>query len=157
MTEDPAVGDRVIVRRVIAASRERVFRNWTEPEQLKRWWGPDGFSCPAAEVDLRPGGTYRLVMLAPGGAPQMAVTGTYRKVDPPALLVYTWRWDTGPAASHEESLVTVEFHRLGEERTEVIVTHDRFPAGHDASPYRSGWEEGLEKLDAAITKGESNA
>jgi len=53
--------------------------------------------------------------------------------------------------------VTVEFNHLGDERTEVIVTHDRFPAGHDASPYRSGWEEGLEKLDLAITKGESNA
>ena len=79
MTDDPAVGDRVIVRRVIAASRERVFRSWTEPGQLKRWWGPGGFSCPAAEVDLRPGGTYRLVMLAPGGAPEMSVTGTYRK------------------------------------------------------------------------------
>ena len=157
MTEDPAAGERVIVRRVIAASRERVFRNWTEAEQLKRWWGPGGFSCPAAEVDLRPGGTYRLVMLAPGGAPQMSVTGTYRKVAPPALLVYTWRWDTGPAASDEESLVTVEFHHLDDERTEVIVTHDRFPAGHDASPYRSGWEEGLKKLDIAITKGESNA
>jgi len=157
MTEDPAAGERVIVRRVIAASRERVFRNWTEAEQLKRWWGPGGFSCPAAEVDLRPGGTYRLVMLAPGGAPEMSVTGTYREVDPPALLVYTWRWDTGPAASNEESLVTVEFHQLDDERTEVIVTHDRFPVGHDASPYRSGWEEGLEKLDLAITKGESNA
>jgi uncharacterized protein YndB with AHSA1/START domain len=103
MTEDPTAGERVIVRRVIAASRERVFRNWTEPEQLTRWWGPGGFSCPAAEVDLRPGGTYRLVMLAPGGAPQMSVTGTYRTVDPPALLVYTWRWDTGPAASNEAS------------------------------------------------------
>jgi hypothetical protein len=51
----------------------------------------------------------------------------------------------------------VEFNRLGDERTEVIVIHDRFPAGHDASPYRSGWEEGLEKLDLVITKGESNA
>ena len=77
MTEDPTAGKRVIVRRVIAASQERVFRSWTEPEQLKRWWGPGGFSCPAAEVDLRPGGTYRLVMLAPGGAPEMSVTGTY--------------------------------------------------------------------------------
>jgi uncharacterized protein YndB with AHSA1/START domain len=157
MTEDSTVGERVIVRRVIAASRERVFRNWTEPEQLKRWWGPAGFSCPAAEVDLRPGGTYRLVMLAPGGAPEMSVTGTYRTVDPPALLVYTWRWDTGPAASNDESLVTVEFNHLDDQRTEVIVTHDRFPTGHDASPYRSGWEEGLGKLNIAVTQGESNA
>ena len=58
MTNEPAVGERVVVRRVIGASRERVFRNWTEPEQLRRWWGPGGFTCPDAQVDLRTGGTY---------------------------------------------------------------------------------------------------
>jgi uncharacterized protein YndB with AHSA1/START domain len=157
VTEDPTTGERVIVRRVIAAARERVFRNWTEPDLLKRWWGPGGFTCPVAEVDLRPGGTYRLVMLPAGGAPEMSVTGTYREIDPPARLVYTWRWGSGPAASDHESIVTVEFMHVEDERTEVIVTHDRFPAGHDTSPYRSGWEEGLEKLDVAIRKGNVNA
>jgi uncharacterized protein YndB with AHSA1/START domain len=86
----------------------------------------------------------------------MSVTGTYREVDPPALLVYTWRWDTGPAASEAESLVRVEFDDLGNGRTEVTVTHDRFPIGHDPSPYRSGWDEGLEKLDALV-RGEVDA
>jgi uncharacterized protein YndB with AHSA1/START domain len=150
VTKDPATGQRVIVRRVVAAARDRVFRNWTEPDLLKRWWGPGGFTCPAVEVDLRLGGTYRLVMLPPGGAPEMSVTGTYREIDPPARLVYTWRWDTGPATSNEESLVTVEFTPVDDNRTEVIVTHDRFPDGHDTSPYRSGWEEGLEKLDVIL-------
>ena len=91
MTHEPAVGEHVVVRRVIGAARERVFRNWTEPEQLRRWWGPGGFTCPEAQVDLRPGGTYRLVMRAPGGGPLMSVAGTYRTVDPPALLIYTSR------------------------------------------------------------------
>ena len=68
----------------------------------------------------------------PGGGPLMSVAGTYRTIDPPALLVYTWRWDTGPAASDHESLVTVEFADLGDGRTEVVVTHERFPADHDA-------------------------
>ena len=49
--------------------------------------------------------------------------------------------------------MTVEFHDLGDGRTEVVVTHERFPAGHDVSPYRSGWDEGLEKLDAIATGG----
>ena len=153
MTDEPEVGERVVIRRVIGAPRERVFRNWTEPEQLRRWWGPGGFTCPDAQVDLKIGGTYRLVMQAPGGGPLMSVAGTYSTVDPPALLVYTWRWDTGPAASDHESLVTVEFNDLGNGRTEVVVTHERFPAGHDVSPYRSGWDEGLEKLDAITTGG----
>jgi len=53
--------------------------------------------------------------------------------------------------------VTVEFHDLGDRRTEVIVTHERFPADHDASPYRSGWDEGLDKLAAITTRGEVDA
>jgi uncharacterized protein YndB with AHSA1/START domain len=87
----------------------------------------------------------------------MSVTGSYREVEPPRLLVYTWRWDSGPAASDDESLVTVEFSELHDGRTEVTVTHDRFAPGHDTSPYRSGWEEGLEKLGALIERGEGNA
>jgi uncharacterized protein YndB with AHSA1/START domain len=156
MTNGESAGERVVVRRVIAARRERVFRNWTDPQQLRRWWGPGGFACPEATVDLRPGGTYRLVMQPPGDGPIMSVTGTYREVRPPALLVYTWRWDSGPAASDHESLVTVSFDDLGDGRTEVTVRHDRFPPDHDRSPYRSGWEEGLLKLEAAI-KGDVDA
>jgi uncharacterized protein YndB with AHSA1/START domain len=152
------VDGRVVVRRVIVARRERVFHNWTDPDQLRRWWGPGGFSCPEAVVDLRLGGTYRLVM-QPDHGPTMSITGTYREIEPPARLVYTWRWDTGPAASDHESVVTVDFDDLGDGRTAVTVTHDRLPPDHDTSPYRSGWEEGLEKLDAAMNgrDGEVNA
>jgi uncharacterized protein YndB with AHSA1/START domain len=157
VTEDNAMGERVVVRRVIAAAPERVFRNWTDPEQLRRWWGPGGFTCPEATVDLRPGGTYRLVMQAPGDGPLMSVTGTYRQIDAPSRLVYTWQWDSGPAASDDQSLVTVTFDELENGQTQVTVTHDRFPPGHDPSPYRSGWQEGLEKLATATLEGEVNA
>jgi uncharacterized protein YndB with AHSA1/START domain len=86
----------------------------------------------------------------------MSVTGTYREVEPPRLLVYTWQWDSGPAASDQESLVRVEFTELEGGRTEVTVTHDRFPPGHDASPYRSGWEQGIDKLGALVESGDIN-
>jgi uncharacterized protein YndB with AHSA1/START domain len=88
---DQGSSDAVVVRRAVAAGRERVFNSWTDPDQLRRWWGPSGFTCPEAVVDLRPGGSYRLVMQPPGGGPLMSVTGTYREVDPPTRLVYTWR------------------------------------------------------------------
>jgi uncharacterized protein YndB with AHSA1/START domain len=92
-------------------------------------------------------------MQPPGDGPLMSVTGTYREIRPPALLVYTWRWDSGPAASEDESLVTVSFDEVGEGRTQVTVTHDRFPPGQDPSPYRSGWEQALEKLDRTTLEG----
>jgi uncharacterized protein YndB with AHSA1/START domain len=88
---------RVEVVRTIEAPREDVFRAWTDPEQIRSWWGPGEFTCPEAEIDLRPGGSYRLVMQPTAGDP-FVVAGTYREVEPPARLVYTWRWETGPAA-----------------------------------------------------------
>ena len=58
MTDANPIGERVVVGRIIAARREQVFRHWTDPDQLRRWWGPGGFTCPEVVVDLRPGGTY---------------------------------------------------------------------------------------------------
>src|SRR5206468_2541018 len=73
---------------VFDAPRDVVFAAWTEPEQLKRWWGPGIFETVFAEVDLRPGGRYELV-LEPGS---MRLVGEFREVTPPRRLVYTWRW-----------------------------------------------------------------
>ncbi len=89
--------DHVEIVRTIEAPREQVFRAWTDPDELRRWWGPGEFRCPEAQVDLRPGGSYRLVMQPTAGDP-FVLGGTYREVEPPARLVYTWRWETGPAA-----------------------------------------------------------
>ena len=145
MTEDPAEAGRIEVARMIDAPREDVFQAWTDPDQLRSWWGPGEFTCPEAEVDLRPGGCYRLVM-QPAGGDSFVVAGTYREVDPPARLVYTWRWETGPAADGSESLVSVDFHERGS-RTELVLTHTDFPASHGPAPYQMGWEGGLDKFE----------
>src|SRR5450755_1937030 len=128
MTPEAGAHDPVQLTRLIPARRDQVFLAWTEPEQLRRWWGPGAFTCPEAEVDLRPGGSYRLVMAPTEGDP-FVLGGTYREVDPPARLVYTWRWETGPAADGSESLVTVEFRERGAQ-TELVLTHTDFPESH---------------------------
>jgi uncharacterized protein YndB with AHSA1/START domain len=144
-----ATGDTaVVVRRLVAAPPERVFKAWTDPAQLSEWWGPANFTCPVAEVDLRAGGHYRLVMQAVAG-PEMALSGTYLTVEPPHRLVYTWHWESGPAGGEPDSVVTVEFlDRDGD--TEVVVTHGQFPPGHDISQYKGGWIDALDKLEAAF-------
>ena len=146
MTEDQ---DALRMVRIIDAPRDQVFRAWTDPEHLRSWWGPGAFTCPEAEVDLRPGGDYRLVMQPTEGEP-FVLGGTYREVEPPARLVYTWRWETGPAADGSESLVTVEFEDRGEQ-TELTLTHTDFPPGHGEAPYRMGWEGGFEKFETLLT------
>lgn len=57
----------IATTRILDASRDRVFRAWTDPEQLARWWGPKGFTNTFYEFDLRPGGAWRFVMHAPDG------------------------------------------------------------------------------------------
>ena len=138
--------------RLVRAPRERVWRAWTNPEELKRWWGPGLFTTPSAEVDLRPGGRYRLVMQPPGGE-ALLLTGTFREVVPPERLVYTWRWEVG-VPDAPESLVTVRFVDRGGE-TEVVLRHEHEP-GSVLDPYRTGWESGLEKLASLLEMAEGS-
>lgn len=134
--------------RLIPAPRERVFEAWTDPDQLRRWWGPGLFTTSVAQMDLRPGGRYELVMQPPEGQ-ALILVGTFREVRPPERLVYTWRWEAGVPSSGE-SIVTVEFHdRDG--ATEVVLTHADLPPGESVAPYRDGWESGLDKLERTLT------
>lgn len=59
---------QIVTSRVIDAPREAVFRAWTDPGKLARWWGPEGFTNTFQEFDLKPGGNWRFVMKAPDGA-----------------------------------------------------------------------------------------
>jgi uncharacterized protein YndB with AHSA1/START domain len=154
MTADSS-SDAVRISRIIDAPREEVFRAWTDPQQLRQWWGPGEFSCPEAQVDLRPGGTYRLAMQPAEGDP-FIVGGTYHEVEEPRRLVYTWRWETGPAADGSESLVTVEFNERGE-HTELVLTHTDFPASHGPAPYQMGWDGGLDKFEAVLRESSVDA
>jgi uncharacterized protein YndB with AHSA1/START domain len=130
------------------APRELVFAAWTEPERLKQWWGLGFFETVSAEIDLRPGGRYEL-LLEPGS---MRLVGEFREVAPPQRLVYTWRWIEG-VPDTRESLVTVEFREAGA-GTEVILLHDNFAV----EMYDEGWRSGLDKLRAFLRTEEiSNA
>jgi uncharacterized protein YndB with AHSA1/START domain len=152
----PDAGDEVVqITRLIDAPREEVFQAWTDPAHLRQWWGPGEFTCPAADMDLRVGGGYRLVMQAGAGDP-FVLGGVFREVEPPTRLVYTWRWETGPAADGSESLVTVEFHDRGPQ-TELVLTHSEFPESHGPAPYAMGWEGGLVKLERLLMGSDVNA
>jgi uncharacterized protein YndB with AHSA1/START domain len=134
--------------RRFTAPRERVFRAWTEPEALKRWWIPkQGFSVPEVAIDLRAGGGYRVTMQNPAGE-RFALTGTYREVRPPERLVYTWRWE-GTREGGRETLVTVEFRDLGA-ATEVTVVHELFPDAAACARHRDGWSGCLDRLPGAL-------
>jgi uncharacterized protein YndB with AHSA1/START domain len=138
MVENAAVR----VARTIPAPPEDVFRAWTEPERLAGWFGPGAFTVVTAELDLRPGGAYRIVFAGHPSGP-VTLVGAYREIDPPRRLAFTWSWrHSWP--DQPESLVTVELADAPGGATEVVVTHSRF--GTDEAAYRGGWESGLDKL-----------
>jgi uncharacterized protein YndB with AHSA1/START domain len=130
--------------RVFDASRDDVFRAWTDPAELASWWGPGEFTCPEANVDLRPGGNYRLVM-QPTQGDAMVLIGTYREVQPPERLVYTWKWESG-WPDPTELVVTVEFRDLGE-KTEVVLKQEGMTSEDGVGMQRWGWDGGLDKLE----------
>ena len=138
------------ITRTFAAPRERVFRAWTEPEQLKRWWGPPGYGTPVAEVDLRVGGRYRFGMRHLPDGEIFYLSGTYREVTPPARLVYTWRWEGEPDG--QESRVTVEFNDRGAS-TDVVVLHEMFASRDERDKHEQGWTGCLERLVETLAAG----
>ena len=77
----------LVITREFDAPRERVWKAWTDPEMVKRWWGPEGFTAPSIMIDLRVGGRYIFAMQGPPGSELEAVgynAGVYKEVRAPA-------------------------------------------------------------------------
>jgi uncharacterized protein YndB with AHSA1/START domain len=127
----------LVVRRTIRASAARVFEAWTEPESLRRWWGPRPVTCCEASVDLRVGGEYRIGNLLPDGN-VVWISGSFEMVDPPHRLVYTWHVEGKERPTGERSRVTVRFEPQGD-ATEVIVVHERIESEEVRVDHEKGW------------------
>ena len=125
------------LRRVVPAPPTRVFTAWTDPTELARWMTPIGQA--EAEVDLREGGRFRIVMRADGT--EITHTGEYLEIRPPDLLSFTW---VSPYTGQAPSVVTVRLTPVGD-GTEIELTHDRLPHGVDADHAR-GWGSILDRL-----------
>jgi uncharacterized protein YndB with AHSA1/START domain len=116
---------------------------------MKRWLGcADGFTIPdEIEVDLRVGGCFRIAMQSPQGDLHVA-TGTYKEVNPPEKLVFTWTWIEG-GMDIGETLVTVELQeRVGQ--TELSLKHENFPSEEARKSHLGGWSGGLDKLEKLL-------
>jgi len=144
MASPETLGETALcIRRTFPAARERVFRAWTDPEELKRWSAPaDDYTIPTVEVDLRVGGRYRIEMRNPEGELHIA-HGVYREVRPPERLVYSWAWETDPDRGHTQ--VTVDFLARGD-ATEVVLTHERFPDPPMRDRHLQGWTGCFDRL-----------
>lgn len=150
MSEPQITDDRLIIRRRLNASRERVFEAWTSAEAMGRWFCPDpDWEIPIAEADARPGGDYRIAMQNPDLDTPHIVRGTYREVEPPGRLVFTWRWESW-RDSHVDSVVTIELHDH-EGQTELVLTHELLPDANARKEHGEGWTGCLDRLEAYVS------
>jgi uncharacterized protein YndB with AHSA1/START domain len=135
------------VSQTIRADRERLFRAWTDPDELKHWWRMEGagWAFAGASIDLRVGGRYRLAMTSPEGRTHVA-SGVYREIQRPARLSFTWDWEDA-AESVGETLVTVEFNDVGNNTTEVVLTHEHFTDAERMASHERGWTQLLRLLE----------
>jgi uncharacterized protein YndB with AHSA1/START domain len=95
-----AATNDIIFTRVLDAPRELVWKAWTERKHMAQWWGPKVFTNPICEMDVRPGGAYRIVMRSPDGV-DYPLKGVYREVVRPALLVMVMDLSEHPDAWHD--------------------------------------------------------
>jgi uncharacterized protein YndB with AHSA1/START domain len=150
----------LVITRLIAAPRALVFKAWSEPAQLVRWWGPKGFTTPHCTVDFRPGGAWHLCMRSPEGRVFWA-KGVYREIMPPELIVTTdffsdeagnLRRATHYGLSADWPVETLLTIRLEERdgKTELTIRQSVALRVAESIGAVRGWNQSFDRLDAAL-------
>jgi uncharacterized protein YndB with AHSA1/START domain len=139
----------IVIERELDAPRELVWRVWTEPDEVAKWWGPQGFTTPreTIEYDLRPGGRARMVMVGPDGQ-EYPNDGEFTVVEPPARL--GWREDEVDSPMIQSVDTTIEFVDLGGDRTKVVVTSRMVCADELVAMANAGWNSQLDRLEQLL-------
>ncbi len=140
----------VLITRIFDAPRERVFRAWTEPDEVAAWYGPEHFDAPRERIriDLRVGGRYELTMVQRDGGREFSIGYDIVELSEPELLVL--RSDPMPQMGMPDPTITrVEFHDHGA-KTRMTLTDGPYPpAGR--GPAEAGWNGSFDKLATFVT------
>ena len=131
--------------RVLRAPRDLVFRAFIEPDRMKQWWAPRGFTLLSCALDLREGGQWRMrIRSQETGAVQTEI-GVYREIRPPERLVFTHAWVRANGTFTPTTLVTVRFAEHNG-RTEVSFRQEYFATAESCQSHEAGWASSLELL-----------
>jgi uncharacterized protein YndB with AHSA1/START domain len=150
----------VVARRTYAVPVEVVWAAWTVPELVRRWWGPQGFTCPLARMDVRPGGVSLLAMQAPPeyGGGQTYTTWSYGVVETMARLEYVVRFadPTGTTINPADAGIppgvpdavphVVTFTPSADGGTELSITESGYTMAQARDMSQAGLDQCLDKL-----------
>lgn len=146
----------LLLERVVDVSPELVWRAWTEPERLKKWFTPAPWATVDCEIDLRPGGIFRNTMRSPEGE-EFTYTGCYLEVVPGKRIVWTLSLGPGyrpnPAMTDPPAftaIITIEPHGRGTKYSALAMHADAAGADrHATMGFHEGWGAALDQLVAA--------
>ena len=158
MSDNTLTEDAVVIERTFDAPVDLIWQMWIDPEHFKQWYGPNGFTVPVADMDMRVGGKRLVCMASPDGSMKMWTTGEYTEIVPNERLVYTespadengnvvspsaMGMPDGYPATTE---VTVLLEDLGG-RTKMVMTHAGVRADSGGA---GGWKQAFDKLEDHI-------
>jgi uncharacterized protein YndB with AHSA1/START domain len=150
------IGRKLLIARILDAPRKRVWKAWTDPERVRRWWGPQGFTSPVCTNDFRVGGRYLYCMRSPEGEDYWN-TGVFREIIPFERIVYTDSFSDPEgnivSPTHYgmgsdfplETLITVTFEDL-DGKTRLTLQQIGLPVSVDSENAKQGWNEAFDKL-----------
>ncbi|HSX28369.1 MAG TPA: SRPBCC domain-containing protein [Candidatus Saccharimonadales bacterium] len=151
----------VIITRIINAPVATVWKMWTDPQEVTKWWGPADYTSPSARLDLRQGGQYVFAMQAPEyqGGEESFTSGEYKEITPMKKLVFTQGLsdadgnrlpaDKLPADFPEDILTTVEFKEVNG-MTELVITEKGWKPSMMSVFSYAGMHQSLDKLAAIV-------
>ena len=144
-----AAEQEVLITHIFEAPRERVFRAWTDPDEVAAWYGPEHMEAPRERIriDLRVGGRWELTMVQRGGGGgEFSIGYDILELVEPELIVM--RSDPMPQAGmHEPVGVRVEFHDHGD-KTRMTLSDGPYPAGPGHA--EAGWNAAFDKLASFV-------
>ena len=159
--------EKLKITRLFMAPVSLVWKAWTDPALVKRWWGPAGYTAPSVTIDLRAGGKYLYCMRSPDGKDNWS-TGTFREIVPMKRIAVTdsfadEKGNVVPASRYGlpedwpmDMKVTITFAEEGEGMTRFTLRYGSFPQGPMLPMARAGWIQSLDKL-ARVLAGEQAA
>ncbi len=146
---EAAAPDTLSLTRILDAPRDRVWRCWTEPEEMAHWFFPDGIDIVTADFDPLKGGDWRTVMKVPETGHTMAVRGRFEAVEAPERLVFSHGWEDETGAIATLTRVTVSLHDLNG-KTRLSLVQQGLTSEDSREGHREGWGQTLDHLAAHL-------
>ena len=165
-TSDYAETYDVVVTRVLGAPVEQVWKAWSDPAYVMRWWGPTGFTSPSAEMDFRVGGASLVCMRAPAeyGGQDFYNTWTYTRIDPHERIEFVSNFADEDGTHIDRAAMgmppgvpfdvphVITFEAAGEGRTEMTVTEHGYTTEQARDLSRAGMEQCIDKMVAIFAE-----